>query len=611
MGFVATKDGDKILIVDGGEKLYPLGEINVEIRTTEIVIFHQGEEKHRAKLAEAVPNDKAGWDALGVFAPSFSINQAGSGLASDSNQVLEINELTAIKSLLQNPLSVTVTNPTDLATVEAVLNNILTESQAINANTDQVESLISDVIAEIQAGSGANTTKLNEVIAELQKVDANTENQEIQLADIITSVQAAATELTLQTVVARLDTLIAGQSSGGGGRLSLRGNTQVSNEKVLADLKMTGTDLPSFFDTFTAGGGTAVYNAQRAAVDMTVPASAGAIVIRQTFQRFAYQAGREQNFNKTYYNFHLQTDVVKRIGAFFASYTAPHNTARVGPWIEANGVDNKYYLVIGDGITERKAEFIDILDGLGPSGISISTWEDNRFSDLNFLHLGVGPVEMRQLVGRLSILCAEIFSDQGLQGAWVFDPSLPFRCEIESFGGAGTFAHICTKISTEAGNEDLLGIPICLDGSEDLQVNDSGDYYAAYLIRLKPGRYSRLKFISVSGVPETNDDVAIYWIKNPVIGATTGGGVVYQDLGPESAFEVATLTGTTTAKIASFEKLIVGARSQAAFNAELKDKSAFWPGVAIDGTPEVYAVAHKARTDNLDISTISNFIEQL
>ena len=154
------------------------------------------------------------------------------------------NRNTLIQELSDNYLNqaitVTVTNPTDLSTVESLLTDIKGSTSNIDDNTDNVETQLDTIIADIKANGLLNHSDLLNVISELQKIDSNTDDLESQLTDIIANTSTNATEATLAAIKLQTDKLIfvdsklrtTGEDGGGGGTSSIVGVKNVADEQI-------------------------------------------------------------------------------------------------------------------------------------------------------------------------------------------------------------------------------------------------------------------------------------------------------------------------------------------------------------------------------------------
>ena len=117
------------------------------------------------------------------------------------------------------------------------------------------------------------------------------------------------------------------------------GRLRVSEITSLIQIKHIYDKLPKQIDEVTGGTATSVFNQTNANVTMSVSSNSD-YVIRQTLERGIYQPGKGQLFEASFSNFQLQTNVIKKVGYFTSSTTAPYNTNYDGFFLESNGQTN-------------------------------------------------------------------------------------------------------------------------------------------------------------------------------------------------------------------------------------------------------------------------------
>jgi len=239
------------------------------------------------------------------------------------------------------------------------------------------------------------------------------------------------------------------------------GRLRVSEPYTLFNSKMTTGKNPEYWDEIVNATSTSTHASADAQVTMTVAAS-GDYAIRQTKQRFIYQAGKSQYSLLTFVSGQIETNVRKKVGLFYSSYTAPYDTTVDGIYFESNGVTNNYYFCIGktegsNAGTQSVAQSawnVDPMNGNGKSGITLD-FSKNQILYIDYEWLGVGKVRMGFVIDGAFYVAHEFKHTNVTQNVYMSSPNLPVRYEIrsESVGGTGKFGQICSAIMSEGGYE--------------------------------------------------------------------------------------------------------------------------------------------------------------
>lgn len=247
---------------------------------------------------------------------------------------------------------------------------------------------------------------------------------------------------------------MAVQNAINGGFLSLdafyRG--RVSTPYMRGDGKHLYDKRPDLFDEKLIGTGASAFVSTDALVSMTTAANSDA-AIRQTFQSYAYQAGKSQLGIYTFDRGEPEANIVKRCGSFRSSSTTTPWAPTDGLWWESSS--GAWSFNIGKaGVLETALQAnwnLDKLDGNGPSKVLLDkTKAQIVFADFEWL--GVGTVAFGFFIDRVPIYCHYFHHANRQNLTWVATPNLPIRYEIRQTGaGSGTFKHICSAIISEGG----------------------------------------------------------------------------------------------------------------------------------------------------------------
>ena len=290
---------------------------------------------------------------------------------------------------------------------------------------------------------------------------------------------------------------------------------KVAEPYTLFASKFIGQDLPLFWDIVTISGGTSTYS--DSTIEMEV-ASAGDIVIRQTFEHFNYQSGKGQTAIIAA-ELTLETDVSKMLGYYSSGTSSPYNTNYDGCYWSNNGIV-VYANVAKDGVinsVEQSDWNYDKMDGTGPSGLTVD-WSKGQVFVIDFEWLGYGTVRFGIFIGGIHYLVHKFEHANYFTGTYSLSPNQPLRLEIRSTGGAGILTSGSTAVLSE-GQEQDTGIARSFVRSDKLDANTVGVTYAGIGIRMKSDFHdSRISLGSFSAFTSTLTDVAQYEIRlNPTI----------------------------------------------------------------------------------------------
>lgn len=264
---------------------------------------------------------------------------------------------------------------------------------------------------------------------------------------------------------------------------------RVSNPQTIFDSKQLYDKQPLIYDEVLNGSATSVHSATDAATSMSVSVS-GDYVIRQTKRRFNYQPGKSQLLFFTGILGATTANVVKRIGYFNSSTTAPYTDTFDGLYFEDNG-SNVGVCVAKSGSVTRVAKTswnLDKLDGTGPSGIIADFSKDQIFL-IDFEWLGVGRVRFGLVIDGIPVYAHEAnHANLSADSVYMSSPNHSVRYEIRSTGGSATLKHICCSVMSEGGLEPTgvnRSANTGITAAQGVQADVAGTSYAILGFRLK------------------------------------------------------------------------------------------------------------------------------
>lgn len=299
----------------------------------------------------------------------------------------------------------------------------------------------------------------------------------------------------------------------------------------------------NLWNTSTASGGTANFNANEGLVDLTVTTTSESKVYRETTKVFSYQPGKSLLVMTTFVMNPAKANLRQRVGYYGTSN---------GLYLELDGTTLSFVerSFVTGSVTENKISQsswnYDPMDGTGPSGMTLDiTKAQILWMDIEWL--GLGTVRMGFVIDGKVILCHEFHHANLVQSTYITTGSLPLRYEIENTGttaSSSTLKQICSSVISEGGYElrgaqQAVSTPV----TTPTALATSGTYYPVISLRLKtsPDRLDAIVImtaISLLGI--TNN--AFYSWRLTASGTTTGG--TWVSAGADSAVEY-NLSGTS------------------------------------------------------------------
>ena len=295
--------------------------------------------------------------------------------------------------------------------------------------------------------------------------------------------------------------------------------------------------------TSNTAGTSYTHNANAGLVELNLPTTSDAEIVRETTKVFSYQPGKSlQILNTVVFNA-PKTNLRQRVGYF---------GAQNGVYLEVDGstvnfVERSY--VSGSVVETRVAQQnwnVDTLLGNVDSSPSKITLDVSKaqisFFDVEWL--GLGTVRCGFVINGKLIHCHSFHHANIIDSTYMTTASLPIRYEIKNNGGAtattSKMKQVCSTVISEGGYE-LRGLQQSVGTAitAPKALATAGTYYPVVSIRLKSTALDAIVIptaISLMGVA-----TGVYsWRVTAGSTVTTGS---WADAGSESSVEY-TLAGT-------------------------------------------------------------------
>lgn len=323
------------------------------------------------------------------------------------------------------------------------------------------------------------------------------------------------------------------------------GRLRTAAVQNLVDIKHVYDKNPLQVNEVTAGTATSVFDQQYARVRMSTSAN-NDLVIRQGKTHPIYQPGKSQLYQASFSNFQLETNIIKRVGAFTTITGSPYNSVFDGYFLESNGVTNEIsFQIWRSGTTVYTA--------------ATTTWNTNEFDPINldwsntnlmsvdYQWLGVGRMRFGLDLAGILIYFTEHNCANNEPNVYMSSPNQPIRYEIRQVGvGSGYFDMICSQVCSEGALNGLYST-VGIQNSTSAALNSSGTKYPYIGYRLKESYKSvTSQYSSLSILNTSNDNYLVTIEFNPTLSVTPS----WTDI-PNSPFQYSVYNGTVTATITS------------------------------------------------------------
>ena len=383
------------------------------------------------------------------------------------------------------------------------------------------------------------------------------------------------------------------------------GRLRVSQVTSLLDIKQLYNEDPLFIDTKINLNGSYTWNNGDSSTTIKT-INSGDYVIRQTKQVTNYQAGKSHQIFTTFYNFQPQTNIIKRVGYFSSSNTAPYNNSLDGLYLESSNGEICINVAKSGNIKKvcQNNWNIDKLDGNGTSGIVVD-WSKDQILLIDFEWLGVGRVRWSLVIdGNIYSFHDSNHANNGVTGTYMTYPNQPMRWEIRQTGiGSGNFTHICTSIGTE-GSENTLGVERSIN-TNGVSINTPSTSIKYVLLGLglqNNKHHSVIDVLDFNLLSTTNDN--FYWELhlNPTISGTLTynnitNGVSQYTIGTGS--QTITSDGTIIASGYGLQQSVISRQIESALRL----------GTSINGTTDKFILSVTPLSVNMNIHASLTFRE--
>lgn len=380
--------------------------------------------------------------------------------------------------------------------------------------------------------------------------------------------------------------------------LDAGGSLPVSQKTILGNYVQDKDELPLLLDRVGTGSQTW----SNGVVSMSV--GVGQYEVCQSFKKHLYLAGKAQSLEITFNNFAVETGIVKRVGLFSSSTSAPYTASLDGFFLESDGTNINICIYKGGTLISSvvRSSWDDPLDGTGTSGVNID-FDNFTVMEMDYLYLGGTALRVLFNVGGAFVHAHTIKNSSFNATTFVNSPVQPVRWEIISTTGTGSFGQICAAVST-GGAVDLVGYPRAIDtGSSFINANSVSNTYLIAAIRANTPHAVALDVFGTT-LGTTNDGYISRFILNPTIAGTpvfnalSNSGFDFA-IGNTSNPSTTTITGGTILNTS-----FVGSSTRQGL---LDANSLFQIGFSIDGVPDVLALCVQPAGSNLDIRGAINF----
>lgn len=303
----------------------------------------------------------------------------------------------------------------------------------------------------------------------------------------------------------------------GGTNVDAFGRMRVGQPYTLFDSQNRYASDPQF-DTSTATGGTVTHLPNESSVQMSVTASSGSSVIRQSYRSFPYQPGKGLMVMATFVMGAAKTGLRQRVGYF---------GAQNGVFFEQNDLAKSFVLrsYISGSVSDARSVPQnnwngDKLDGLGASGFVLDTTKA-QIMWMDFEWLGVGTVRCGFIIDGQFIVCHTFKNANQITSVYMTTAILPVRYEITNTAAtasSSSMKQICSTVISDGGYEQTsiehLARRTSIPGGSFITTS----FYPLASIRLASTALGSVVIpYSYDFLPTTTDNYEIALIKNATL----------------------------------------------------------------------------------------------
>lgn len=280
--------------------------------------------------------------------------------------------------------------------------------------------------------------------------------------------------------------------------------------------------------TSNSSGTTITFNQNAGLIELALPTTANAEIIRETTKVFSYQPGKSLQTMSTFVLNPAQTNLRQRVGYFGANN---------GIYLELDG--SSLYFVernsVGGTLAETRVAQADwnvdtLLGNVASSPTHITldiTKAQILFIDIEWL--GLGTVRCGFVIDGRLVHCHSFHHANFITNTYMTTASLPLRYEIKNHNGAtgnsSLMKQICSTVISEGGYElygtqQAVDIPI----QSPVDLPTAGTYYPIISLRLKtsPNRLDAIAILTAISLMAITNNANYNW-RLVASGTTTGG----------------------------------------------------------------------------------------
>jgi hypothetical protein len=335
---------------------------------------------------------------------------------------------------------------------------------------------------------------------------------------------------------------LVGPANPSGVAVDAFGRARTSSPLTLFDSSHRYGDNGQWVTSNTAGA-TYAFSANEGLINLTLNASNGAEIIRETNKVFAYQPGKSLHNLNTFTFAAAKTNLRQRVGYF---------GAQNGMYLQLDGstlsfVERTFTSgVVTETIVPQSQWNVDKLDGTGPSLRTLDISKAQiMWMDIEWL--GLGTVRLGFIIDGEIVHCHSFHHANLISTTYITTASLPIRYEIRNIGttaSSSTMKQVCSTVISEGGYElrgrqNAIGTPITTPKALAVK----GTYYPIASIRLKSTELDAIVIpTAISFLGQGAGSINYNW--RIIVEAPTGiTGGTWVSAGPDSAVEY-NLTGT-------------------------------------------------------------------
>ena len=380
------------------------------------------------------------------------------------------------------------------------------------------------------------------------------------------------------------------------------GRLRVSQLTTLADIKQTDGNSDIIVDKVAGGTGGYVWNSTDSSTTISVPTISD-YVVHQTKQYYNYQSGKSFLIMFTFYDFHSEAGIVKRMGYFTSSTVAPYNTGLDGLFLESDDTGISVNIYKGGTLIEKThqtswdASQIEEAFRITSIELAAIDWSKNQIIYIDFEWLGVGTVRWGLVLdGQIKYFHASNHANV-IQGVYMRTPNNPLRWEIRniSSGVGGDATYVCATASSE-GSTNKIGKVFSENlGIDSIRAQTTGVKYALMGMRLNATSNNTVDMLDMTMMTATNDNFYYELWLNPTVSGT----FTYSSIS-DSSIEIAK-GATNGSNQLSGGALMASGYSAAKLPSEFIFDNAIRLGRFIDGTRDEFVLSGSTLTTGADM----------